>query len=224
MNNQYFKKLLSYFLQGLWFIIPIAATIYVLYKTFYFIDTLIPFDIPGLGLVVVVVGVTFVGYLSRFYFANPLLIYLEKLIERTPLVKIIYSSVKDLISAFVGEKKRFSEPVLVTTNLQPLIQRFGFITQTDLSELGIKSGQVAVYLPFSYGMNGMLLVVGRYRSGRRCICVQTRSRTALRARSPGRRRRGPPPPRRRAGRSRPCARRWRGSRPRARRVSARRPA
>jgi uncharacterized membrane protein len=161
MNNQYFKKLLSYFLQGLWFIIPIAATIYVLYKAFYFVDTIIPFDIPGLGLIVIVVGVTIIGYLSRFYFANPFLTYMEKLIERTPLVKIIYSSVKDLISAFVGEKKRFSEPVLVTTSLQPLIQRFGFITQNDLSDLGIAKERVAVYLPFSYGMNGMLMVVGK---------------------------------------------------------------
>jgi uncharacterized membrane protein len=161
MNNHYFKKIFSYFLQGLWFIIPIAATIYVLYKAFTFIDSLLPFEFPGLGIIVIVVGVTIVGYLSRFYFANPFLVYMEKLIERTPLVKIIYSSVKDLISAFVGEKKRFSEPVLVTTNLQPLIQRFGFITQSDLSDLGISQGQVAVYLPFSYGMNGMLLVVSK---------------------------------------------------------------
>ncbi|MBK7886522.1 MAG: DUF502 domain-containing protein [Bacteroidetes bacterium] len=66
---------------------------------------------------------------------------------------------KDLIEAFVGEKKRFNEPVLVTVNSNPSVQRFGFITENDLSRLGLAKEKLAVYLPFSYGFNGQLVVV-----------------------------------------------------------------
>ncbi|HNB12061.1 MAG TPA: DUF502 domain-containing protein, partial [Bacteroidia bacterium] len=84
---------------------------------------------------------------------------LERMLERTPLLKIIYTSVKDLIEAFVGEKKRFNQPVLVTVDKVSGVQRIGFITQKDLSVLGISSNKMAVYLPFSYGFNGQLVIV-----------------------------------------------------------------
>jgi uncharacterized membrane protein len=153
------KRILTYFLHGLLFTVPIAATLYIIYKAFNLVDSIIPLNIPGLGLVIIFAAVTVLGYLSSFYFANPLLASFEKVIERTPLVKIIYSSVKDLIAAFVGEKKRFSHPVMVTTNINPQVQRIGFITQNDLTHLGLGTEKVAVYLPFSYGMNGMLVIV-----------------------------------------------------------------
>jgi uncharacterized membrane protein len=78
---------------------------------------------------------------------------------KTPLLKIIYSSVKDLIEAFVGEKKRFTQPVLVTMTREPVIQRIGFVTENDLTNLGIPLGKLAVYFPFSYGFNGQLFIV-----------------------------------------------------------------
>jgi uncharacterized membrane protein len=156
------KKLANYFLQGLLFSLPIAATLYVIYRIFIAIDGILPFNnIPGLGIVIIVAGITILGYLSKFYFSNPVSNLLEKGIEKTPLVKLIYSSVKDLISAFVGEKKRFNQPVLVTVNNSPLIQRVGFITQNDLTEMGINKDKIAVYLPFSYGLNGELVIIDK---------------------------------------------------------------
>jgi uncharacterized membrane protein len=155
------RRVFTYFLHGLLFALPIAATLYIIYKSFTTVDNLLPFRIPGLGLVVIFAAITLLGYVGSLYFANPILASFEKVIERTPLVKIIYSSVKDLIAAFVGEKKRFSHPVLVTTSESPLTQRIGFITQNDLSDLGITADKVAVYLPFSYGMNGMLVIVSK---------------------------------------------------------------
>jgi uncharacterized membrane protein len=97
------------------------------------------------------------GYFASFLVANPFFVFLERLLERTPLLKIIYTSVKDLIEAFVGEKKRFNQPVLVKINND--VQRIGFITHTDLSHLGLGSEKLAVYLPFSYGFNGQLVIV-----------------------------------------------------------------
>ena len=165
------KKLLNYFFQGLLVVVPIAVTILVIYKIITWIDNLLPFQIPvklpgigevsipGLGILTIVVAVTAFGYLAKFFVANPFFVLLERMLERTPLLKIIYTSVKDLIEAFVGEKKRFNQPVLVTVNKVSGVQRIGFITQKDLSVLGISSHKMAVYLPFSYGFNGQLLIV-----------------------------------------------------------------
>ena len=75
------------------------------------------------------------------------------------MLKLIYSSVKDLIEAFVGEKKRFTKPVLVTVNDNPKLQRIGFVTDDDLTAVGLPKEVIAVYLPFSYGFNGQLVVV-----------------------------------------------------------------
>ena len=158
------KKLISYFLQGLLFIVPIAATIYVVYKLFIFIDGLLPFipvSIPGLGIIAIVGLITFFGYLSTFYFANPLLSFFERMLEKAPLAKIIYTSVKDLVSAFVGEKKRFTKPVLVKINKESNVQQIGFMTQNDLTDLGLGKDLVAVYLPFPYSFMGSLVVVPR---------------------------------------------------------------
>ena len=165
------KKLLNYFFQGLLVVVPIAVTIFVIYKIITWIDNLLPFQIPvklpgigevsipGLGILTIVVAVTAFGYLAKFFVANPFFVLLERMLERTPLLQIIYTSVKDLIEAFVGEKKRFNQPVLVTVDKVSGVQRIGFITQKDLSVLGISSNKMAVYLPFSYGFNGQLVIV-----------------------------------------------------------------
>jgi uncharacterized membrane protein len=76
------------------------------------------------------------------------------------LVRIIYSSLKDLISAFVGDKKKFNQPVLVLLNKSSELRKLGFITQTDLGEWGLKES-VAVYLPHSYNFSGDLYIVPR---------------------------------------------------------------
>ncbi len=153
------KKLISYFFQGILFTVPIAATIYVIYKLLIMVDGLIPLKIPGLGIVAILILITFFGYLGTLYFAHPFFSFVERLLERAPLAKIIYTSVKDLVSAFVGEKKRFTQPVLVTLNKESGIQQVGFVTQKDLTDLGIAKDKVAVYLPFSYSFMGGLVIV-----------------------------------------------------------------
>lgn len=165
------RRIFNYFLQGLLIVVPITVTLVLLIQAILWIDSLIPvhipinipglssFDLPGLGIIILFSVVTILGYFASFLVANPFFILVEKLMERTPLLKIIYTSVKDLIEAFVGEKKRFTKPVLVTINLNPMIQRIGFVTENDLTRMGIESSKIAVYLPFSYGFNGQLLVV-----------------------------------------------------------------
>lgn len=155
------KKVIGYFFQGLLYIAPLIVTIYILYKSFIFLDSILPFEIPGLGIVAILVSITLLGYIGSLYFAKPLFSFFERFVERAPLVKIIYSSVKDLTAAFVGEKKRFNQPVLVVVNKESNIERIGFITRSDLSELGLGKEKIAVYLPFSYSIAGSLIIVSR---------------------------------------------------------------
>ena len=165
------KKLINYFLQGLLFVVPTVVTFYVVILAIIWMDNLIPLQVPipipgleklnlpGLGILVIMIVITILGYIGTKFVRNPFFVIFEGLVERTPLLKVIYSSVKDLIEAFVGEKKRFTQPVLVTVNQNPVVQRIGFITEHDLTELGLGVDRMAVYLPFSYGFNGQLVIV-----------------------------------------------------------------
>ena len=162
-----FKKIFSWFIQGLIFTAPVVITVYIIVMLFNFIDCLltdvisgmIGVRIPGLGLLVVLGMITLIGFLGSSILFRPLLAHLDKLISQAPLVKIIYTSIKDFLSAFVGKEKRFTEPVLVKVGKGADLEKMGFITQHDLSNLGITSGKVAVYLPHSYNFSGNLFIV-----------------------------------------------------------------
>ena len=150
------KKVLGYFLQGLLYTLPISATIYVVYQAIVLIDNILPIKIPGLGIIILLVSITLIGFLGGALISSRIL-KLEKILDRVPLIKIIYTSVKDLLSAFVGKKKRFTEPVLV--KMEGNVERLGFITQKDLTELGISVDKIGVYIPFSYAVTGNLIIV-----------------------------------------------------------------
>ena len=165
--GKYGQWVINYFFQGLILIAPLSITIYVLVKTFFYIDDLLKdfltqwlgFYTLGLGILVMLAGLTIVGFLGSTIIFRPLLVVFDRLISRAPLVKIIYTSVKDLLSAFVGQKKKFSEPVLIKESRNSDMEKIGFITAHDLSKLGIPEGKVAVYLPYSYNVSGMLVIV-----------------------------------------------------------------
>ncbi len=150
------KRIIGYFLQGLLYLVPISATIYVVVKAVMMVDSWVHLKVPGLGLLIIIVAVTLIGYLGGTLIVKRFF-SLEKLIEKTPLLKIIYTSVKDLLSAFVGKKKRFTEPVLV--KMEGGVERIGFITQKDLTHLGISENKIGVYIPFSYALTGNLIIV-----------------------------------------------------------------
>ena len=155
------KKFINYFLQGLLYIVPIIVTFYVVYWTFQKIDGILPFQFPGLGLIIIIALITFIGFVGSAIIASPINAFFQRLLKRAPLLQTIYSSVKDLMSTFVGKKKGFSQPVLIKLYENSTIERIGFITNEDLSTLQIKEGKVLVYLPHSYAFSGQLFVVDR---------------------------------------------------------------
>jgi len=152
------KTLIKYFLQGLFYIVPTAVTIYVIYYLVVMLDNLIPLEIPGLGILFILLSVTLIGFLGSHFFFTYFKPF-ERTIEKTPLIKIIYTSMKDLMNAFVGKKQQFKRPVLVKMDSQSDAERLGFITKDNLNELGIEGNKVAVYLPFSYAISGQVYIV-----------------------------------------------------------------
>lgn len=158
-----FKVLIYYFLQGVLLTAPIAVTLYVLYLLFEKIDGIIPvgLGIPGLGLLSLFALLTLIGYIGSLFIFIPLMRWVESILDRAPLIKTIYTSVKDLVSAFVGKQKRFNQPVLVKLSQDSTFHRLGFITREDLSSLGIRDNKVAVYMPHSYAWSGNTIIIDR---------------------------------------------------------------
>ncbi len=161
------KKSLIYFVQGLIITVPVAITGYVLYKMVALIGSFVslfgtivsPFIDPFIVIIIALLLIFLMGLLGSSIILRPLFSLFDHALEHTPVVKTIYTSIKDLLSAFVGSKKRFNKPVLVTINKENNIQQLGFITQEDLSELKIAKGTMAVYVPLSYSFSGNLLIV-----------------------------------------------------------------
>lgn len=161
------KRLLAYFFQGLLYIAPLGITIYILYKIFIFLDglfkpalySLLHINIPGLSLIIVFLFVALLGLLGQTIIARPIKFLINHFINKAPLVKVIYSSIRDLLSAFVGKEKKFNQPVLVKVNLISDLEKLGFITQEDVSNLGVEGNKVAVYFPHSYNFSGELFIV-----------------------------------------------------------------
>ena len=156
------KKIIKYFLQGLLYIVPISVTLYVPYWAFNKINAILPFDkYPGLGFIVLIALIIFIGFTGSVIIASPINAFFQKLLKKVPLLQTIYSSMKDLTGTFVGKKKGFEQAVLIKLYENSTIQRIGFITNEDLKSLGIKEGKVLVYLPHSYAFSGQLFVVDR---------------------------------------------------------------
>ena len=112
-----------------------------------------------LGIIILLIIITAFGYLGSVIILSPINNFFRKLLEKAPLLKTIYSSVQDLMNTFVGDKKGFSNPVLVKVYENSTIERIGFITNEDVESLNIASGKVLVYLPHSYAISGQLFVV-----------------------------------------------------------------
>lgn len=173
------KRILStfaqWFFQGVVVLAPIGVTIWVVVSLFNWVDNFLPnllnFLFPvqfasvdgqipkvtGLGFIVALTLVVLVGWLSSLFFVERLVAVFDKLLEKTPGVKIIYSVVKDFLEAFAGNKKKFDQPVLVNVDSTD-VWRLGFITQQNTEHFGLKD-YVTVYVPHSYAISGITYIV-----------------------------------------------------------------
>ena len=132
------RNLLNNFLRGLLLLVPMAAAIYVVWYLYNFLDSLIPIvkNIPGLSFVLVVLLITMVGSFARRYNTG-MINWFENIIKDIPLLNLVYSSIKDLMTSFMGEKKKFNKPVLV--KVESNLYKPGFVTSKDLKEIGLET-------------------------------------------------------------------------------------
>lgn len=159
------RSIFNNFLRGLLLVFPIAATIYIIYSAIRWTNEVLndllfewlSIDIPGLGIITVFFGIAAVGYIFSRAITRPFVSYFERFLTRVPIIKIIYTSLKELTEAFVGDKKRFNKPALIDFGSTD-VNRIGFITQRDLSQIGVKD-MIAVYCPHSYNFSGNLFIV-----------------------------------------------------------------
>ena len=158
-SRSLFRKILGFFFQGLLLVAPISITLYVIWRVLVFFDGLIPLKIPGLGLLIVLAFITLAGAVGSLLIRTRLSKLVARLLDRVPLVRILYSSMQDLMSAFMGKKKKFTRPVLVVMIRDNQLMKMGFLTEEDLSALGLGKAIVAVYMPHSYNFSGELFLV-----------------------------------------------------------------
>lgn len=158
-----YQRVIQYFLQGLLVLGPVSITIYFIYAVFSNVDSILrpAINIPGLGFIIIIAFIIFVGYVSSFFVMGRLLSLIDKILEKTPGIKLLYSFVKDFFEAFAGNKKKFTHNVLACVD-DTDIWRVGFITQEDMSHFGMEN-YVAVYLPMAYSVAGNVYIVPKDR-------------------------------------------------------------
>ncbi|MGY3211764.1 DUF502 domain-containing protein [Mucilaginibacter sp. HD30] len=162
--------LLNYFLKGVIVVIPIGAAMFLIYWAVSTIDNALnlsdviladkegePIHIPGLGILNVIVVIMIAGVLVTNVITDPIKKWFNRWINKLPLFKFLYSSIKDLTVAFVGDEKKFNEAVIVEVN-EVGLKKIGFLVQKDLTKLGLP-GDVAVYFPYSYSFAGQVVII-----------------------------------------------------------------
>lgn len=170
--NRIGRTLLNYFVKGLLIVVPIALSIYIVIWAVTTVDSWLNVNnilgvnpitgdsrnIPGLGLGLVMTIILIAGIFVTNFVTEPMYNWFKRTINRLPLLNFIFSSIKDLTEAFVGDEKKFNHPVLVT--VEGNLKRIGFLTQNDLTKIDLP-GETIVYFPFSYSFAGQVYVVNK---------------------------------------------------------------
>ncbi len=169
--NTFARALLRYFIKGMLVVVPLGAAAFLIYWAVSRLDNALNLSdvlwvnpktgkalyIPGLGILTVIVLIMIAGVLVTNVITDPIKNWFYRWLNRLPLFKFLYSSIKDLTEAFVGEEKKFNEPVLVEVGSAG-VKKIGFLTQKDMTKMGMP-GEVAVYFPYSYSFAGQVVIV-----------------------------------------------------------------
>ncbi|MEJ5996277.1 DUF502 domain-containing protein [Pedobacter sp. Du54] len=172
--NRIGKALLNYLIKGLLIVLPVALSVFIVIWAVTTVDSWLNINnilgvdpktganrnIPGLGLGLVLTIILISGIFVTNFVTEPMYNWFKRVMNRLPLLNFIFSSIKDLTEAFVGDEKKFNHPVLV--EVEGGMKRIGFLTQNDLTKLNLP-GDAIVYFPFSYSFAGQVYVVSKDR-------------------------------------------------------------
>lgn len=168
-----YKRLLQYFLQGLLILAPLVITAYAIYWVITSIDSLIPIFTYkdelgnvkvrnyGIGFILIIGVLIIIGYFSSFFITGKVVSFVDKILEKTPGIKYIYSTTRDFFEAFAGDKKKFTKHVLANVDDND-VWRFGFVTREEMEDFGLHD-YVTVYIPMAYSVAGNVYVIPKHR-------------------------------------------------------------
>ncbi|MEI7523420.1 MAG: DUF502 domain-containing protein [Mariniphaga sp.] len=160
------KKLFTYFIQGLLLVAPLGLTVFIVYRIFMFTDGLLSTYLeeqlqvktPGLGILIIFIFLVLLGIVGETIVARPIRKLINRILQKTPFLKLIYSSINDLFSAFIGKERKFHRPVMILLNRENSLWKMGFVTQ-DIP-ISVEGNElITVYCPFSYGFAGEIYFV-----------------------------------------------------------------
>jgi len=156
------KRLVSYFLRGVVLLAPIGLTAWMLFGAVHAVDkwagSVLGLPFPGVGLIITIGFVTFMGFLASNFLTKRLVGTFERLLDRLPVVKLLHGSLKDVFNAFVGDKRRFDRPVVVSLNSEGSVKALGFVTRNSVDQY-LQPNHVAVYFPQAYNFAGQVVFV-----------------------------------------------------------------
>ncbi|MDX1357681.1 MAG: DUF502 domain-containing protein [Clostridia bacterium] len=162
------RKIEKWFLSGIAVVLPVAVTVFVLIWLFNLldgilrnlIDRLFSINIPGLGLLVLIIIIFLVGIFTSNFIGKKITGWFEKIIGKIPLFKTVYNPVRKIISGLSGEKTESFQQVVLIEFPQEGRKSIGFITNSDFS---IDEGEnVSVFVPTTPNpTNGFLIIVDK---------------------------------------------------------------
>lgn len=169
MLSKLFQRVLYYLIKGTLVVVPVAGAFFLIIWIVASLDNALnitqhfleddrghPLYIPGIGILTVLLILIFVGFVFTTLVTEPIKNWFSRTINRIPLFNTLYSSIKDFTEAFVGDAKKFNEPVLVEVN-ETGLKKIGFLTQRDLRKIGLED-EVVVYFPYAYSFAGQVVV------------------------------------------------------------------
>ena len=169
-------RLRTYFLAGVLITAPISLTIYLAWLFITFVDervfsvippeynpeTYLPFSIPGIGLLLALIGLTLIGALTAGMLGRALNSLLEGILNRLPVIRSLYGAIKQIMETVLANKSSaFRECVLIEYPRRG-IWTIGFITGTTRGEVQEKTAEdmINVFVPTTPNpTSGFLLFV-----------------------------------------------------------------
>jgi len=169
------KQLQKIFVSGLITFLPIAVTIYIVFAGVSIFEnflgnilrTMIPSSIyfPGIGFLTTIIFIFLLGLMLNNWVTAGLLRRLQEKLTEVPLIKVVYSPLRDLMNLFSKGQQQSTLQKVVLVTISEGKQVLGLVTREhfgDLhTELKIQETKVAVYIPMSYGLGGYTLLIDK---------------------------------------------------------------
>ena len=182
VKSGFLTRLRNWFLTGIVVTAPIAITIYLAWMFITWVDDTItplipykynpesylPFSVPGLGLVVVVIFLTFVGFITANLFGRTVIALGERLVNQMPIVRTVYSALKQILETVLKSSSRSFKDVVLVQYPRPGIWALAFVTADTEGEIArrMPDEMISIFIATTPNpTSGFLLFVPR----RECI-------------------------------------------------------